>query len=1100
MTDCNDLGKQLDALEERLQQIAEEKAALRAILETEDLPAAGPTKRVLTDWKGRRIGVSDEAWIKQSEQDMAAMGSDPIRRLVQHGIETGEAPRGESGRMINYGRWFPDLGTLPPSDENIAALLEVMGLERGATPKGVVLRRKFTASAAGNALVRAMREAGADATGTFQYLSARLKGIDRLPEAMVMVAKARWDSVTQYAAKIEEAANAMSVGALTDDLRIELGYAAQWAHVFEQLDAAARRRVGQALRGLQYDFNDAGFELFGPDTNVSRLTIEDIRGETLVGQVMEHIDRGNVLKLRQLAAAARVSSITRTSLNESKFMTQVHLLNSFRRNNMLTSPTTWLVRNPASGVGMAFYRGVEDIVEGSIRVGFVKGMKAAFYTNRQILDNVNIVWSNATTYLGTGRAKMGLENAVEMSAEQLQREKEMIDAALTNGVDLLKDWRYARNNLLMGHLVTFTNVMNAAVSKVLGTLGERYLGWNGGYLPAFRLLNAGDEGVKTLAFLAKVNHEAYIRAAEEAKTVIDEATGRPAGSAWIQARADELGSKALFSGVMTDEDLVKLRRERGLGPGNELPDDELRLMAFNELNGVPNVADELGAIGMQRAEEVTFTQTIKDPIVQGLGVARQNALVAWQLPFFKQPMGSLIFLMDRSIVPSLLKAANTTAENASPQQIAQARAQVIVSGMALTIAAGAIANGLYVGGGPYDPKENEEWRRLNTPYSFQLGGRVIPAARFSFAGIDPIDLLGLYADLSQAVHEGLVDESEAMEMTKYIATAFARLLNNKASLLNTTTVLNALTQPDRADMIDVLASTMGGLFPMAGLSGRIAAMGRAPREGTDRRRFMTAEERRAVGDSEALVVRDFLQAVAEKVARPYLGANQVFKAPVRRDWLGAKAERPFGIPLDAVVPFMPIVQRQDPLWRWISDAGLSIKPRPDNKVGTDDGLEVGMTMLNDEEAFYREQMFTIKGEKPFEQVVGRQSVVKPFGRPEAFPVDDFVIGRAMPEALNALRTSAAYRAWIDKDPEGADKRAARPGWTRKDRMNSQAAKPIQDIINYYDQLALIELMSIGSPHPAVQSFTRRYEALVRQREADLNQRQEALSPLGWTRQ
>lgn len=1100
MTDCNDLGKQLDALEERLQQLDEADAADRAILETEDLPAAGPTKRVLTDWKGRRIGVSDEAWIKQSEQDMVAMGSDQVRRLVEHGIGTGEGPRGESGRMINYGRWFPNLAELPPSDENIAALLEVMGLERSATPKGVALKRKFTATVAGNALVRAMREAGADATGTFQYLSAKLKGIDKLPESLVMVAKARWDSVTQYAAKLEEASNAMALGALTDDMRIELGYAAQWAHVFEQLDAAARRRVGQALRGLQYDFNDAGFELFGPDTNVLRLTIEDIRGETLVGQVMEHIDRGDVLKLRQLAAAARVNSITRTSINDSRFMTQVHLLNSFRRNNMLTSPTTWLVRNPMSGVGVAFYRGAEDLVEGSIRVGFREGMKAAFYTNRRVLDNINIVYKNAMTYLGTGRAKMGLENAVEMSTEQLQRERELIDAALLNGVDNLKDPKYFLEAPFMGHAVTFTNVLNAAFSKVLGTLGERYLGWNGGYLPSFRLLNAGDEAVKSLAFLGKVNHEAYIRAAEEAKTVVDEATGRRVGSAWIEARADEMAEKALFSGVMTDEDLVKLRRERGLGPGNELPDDELRLMAFNELNGVPNVADELGAIGMQRAEEVTFTQTIKDPIIQGLGVTRQNALVAWQLPFFKQPMGSLLFLMDRTIVPSLLKAIRTTPQNATAQQIAQARAQAIVSGAVLTIAAGAISNKLYVGGGPYDPKENEDWRRYNTPYSFQFGGRTIPASRFSTAGIDPIDLLGLYADLQQGVHEGLIDETSSMQMTKYLAIAFARLLNNKASLLNTTTVLNAITQPDRADMIDVLASTMGGLFPMAGLSGRIAAMGRGPREGMDRRRFMTAEERKAMGDSEALVVRDFLQAVAEKTARPYLGANQIFRAPVRRDWLGAKAERPFGIPLDAVVPFMPIVQRQDPLWIWLSEAGLSIKPRPDNEVGTDAGLETSMTMLNDEEAFYREQMFTIRGEKPFEQVVGRQSVVKPFGVPEAFPIDQFVVGRTMPEALNALRTNAAYRAWIDKDPEGADKRVARIGWNREKRMSSQAIKPIQDIIAYYDTLALVELMNVGNPHPAVQGFTKRYEALVRFRSEQLEKRQEALSVLGWTRQ
>jgi len=403
MTDCNDLGKQLDALEERLRQLDEEDAADLAILETEDLPAAGPSRNVLRTYTGQEIGLSREAWVKQSEQDMVAMGSNTVRDLIEMGFRNeawgrrGEGPRGDTGRMINYGQWFPDYSKLTPNEENIAALLEVMGLERADTPKGVQLKRKFTSTVAGNALVRMMRETGADIGATATYLGKRLKGIDKLPESIVMVAKARWDSVSQYAAKIEAAADAMEAGALTDELRVELGHAAQWAHFFENLDAAARRRVGQALRGLQFDFTDAGFDLFGPDPNVARLTIQDINGETLVGQVMEHVDRGDVLKLRQLAAAARLNAVTRTSVNEAPFFSQLHLLNTFRRNNMLTSPTTWLVRNPVSGLGVSFYRGLQDIFSGGIRAGARGGMEAAFFANRAWLDSVQMAWKNAAT-------------------------------------------------------------------------------------------------------------------------------------------------------------------------------------------------------------------------------------------------------------------------------------------------------------------------------------------------------------------------------------------------------------------------------------------------------------------------------------------------------------------------------------------------------------------------------------------------------------------------------------------------------------------------------------------------------------------------------
>lgn len=1091
MADCNDLTKQLQDLEDRLRQLDELEAAADAILDTEGLPVAGPSRNVLRTYTGQEIGLSREAWVKQSEQDMVAMGGKVIRDLVEMGFRNKEGPRGETGRMVNYGIGFPDYSKVAPSDENIAALMETIGVERANTPKGVQLKRKFTSTVAGNALIRFMRENNASAEAIASALNARLKGIDKLPETIVSVAKARWDSVSQYAAKIEQAANAMEVGALGDELRVELGYAAQWAHFFENLDAAARRRVSQAMRGLQYDFSDAGFELFGPDPNLARLTIQDINGETLVGQVMEHIERGDAMKLRQLAAAARTNNITRTSINEAPFWSQLHLLNNFRRNNMLTSPTTWLVRNPVSGLGVAFYRGLQDITAGALRAGARGGMEAAFFANRATLDAAQMAWKNGITYLGTGKARMGLDNAMEVAPEIIEREKQMIDDALTTGVTLLQQPSYWANTAGMGPAVTLMNVLNASVSKVLGGLGERYLGWNGGYLPAFRLLGAGDEAVRSMAYAWKVNHEAYIRAFEEAKQTVDSTTGRQVGSDWVAQRAEQLAEDSMFSGYMSAEDLVKLRRERGLPPGEELPDDVLRLMAFNDLKGVPRADDELGQIGLQRAAQVTFTETIKDPIIQGLGITRQNALVAWQLPFFKTPLNSLIWSLDQTIVPSVLKALRTNTTNATPAEIADARAQAIVSALFLTMGAGAISSGVFTGGGPSDPEEYQRWRRVNTPYSFQLGGKVIPAARFRVGGLDPIDILGLYADLQQLVMEEGISEGDYMQASTGLVTALARMFNNKASLLNTTTVLNAMTQPDRTDMADVLASSMGGLFPLSGLAGRISAMGRGAMEATEKRRFMSAEEKKALGMDPIYAelvapVLQFVQAVGEKVARPYPGANQLLKAPVRRDWLGAKVERPFGIPVEAVVPFMPVLQPQDPLYLWLNDAGITTKPRPDGKVGTDDGLSVGMQMTNDEEGFYREQMFTIRGERPAADVLGTARV----------PIDQFVQGRTMPEALRALMRDPVYRSWVNIDPEGPDKRVNKAKLT--DRKKSEGYQPIDEIIRYYDMLALVELM--GSDHPASKSFTKRYEAMVRSRSEQLRKREEALSVLGWTRQ
>jgi len=1092
MADCNDLGQQIDEIEAKLKQLDDLEAAARAIIDTEDLPAAGPTRGVLRTYTGQEIGLSREAWVKQSEQDMVGMGSKRVQDLVEMGLSENEGPRGDTGRMVNYGMNFPDYSKVAPSKENIAALLEQMGLERADTPKGLRLKRKFTSTVAGNALIRMMRDNGASVEAIASALNARTKGMDKLPETIVMVAKARWDSVSQYALKIEQAASAMDVGALTDELKVELGHAAQWAHFFENMDAMARRRVGQALKGLQFDFTDSGFEMFGPDPNVARLTMQDINGETLVGQVMEHIERGDALKLRQLAAAARTNKLTRTSINEAPFWAQLHLLNNFRRNNMLTSPQSWLARNPISGMGVSFYYGLEDVMEGALRAGARGGMEAAFFANRATLDASQLVWKNAATYLGTGKARMGLDSALEISKDVVEQEKQMINDALTTGFALLQKPSYWATTGGAGPAVTLMNVLNAATAKVLGGLGERFLGWDGGYLPSYRLLGAGDEAVRTMAFSWKVNHESYLRAWDEAKTTLDPATGRQMGSEWVAKRAEQMAEEAMFNGFMSQEDLVKLRRERGVPPGEELPDDALRLMAFNELKDVPRADTELGQIGLTRAADVTFTNTIKDPIIQGLGLTRQNALVAWQLPFFKTPINSLLWTVDRTIVPSLAKAINKTVGDASPEELAQARAQAIVSLMALTMGSAAIANGIFVGGGPSDPEENRRWRRQNTPYSFQLGGKVIPASRFRVGGIDPFDILGLYADLHVLVGEELINHGDFTQAITGLAIAMARTLNNKASLLNTTTVLNAMTQPDRTDMADILASSMGGIMPLSGLMGRIAAAGREPGAAMDKRRFLSADEKKALGmdpiyAENVAPVLEFLQKVGEKAARGVPGLNQKLKAPERQDWLGGKIERPFGIPLDAVVPFAPVIQPKDELYQWLIDAGVTTKPRVDGKISTEDGLSVGMTMTNDEEAFYRVQMRTATGQRPAEEVMGRKPKV---------PINRFVQGRTMAEALRALMRDPSYRSLVDIDPGGPDQRVNKAKLA--ERKGTTLYQPIEDIIRYYDQLALVDLVT--SDDPNAQSFRKRYEAMVQYRSGELRKREEALNVLGVSRQ
>ena len=237
-------------------------------------------------------------------------------------------------------------------------------------------------------------------------------------------------------------------------------------------------------------------------------------------------------------------------------------------------------------------------------------------------------------------------------------------------------------------------------------------------------------------------------------------------------------------------------------------------------------------------------------------------------------------------------------------------------------------------------------------------------------------------------------------------------------------------------------------------------------------------------------VLEFLQKVGEKWARPIPLLNQALKAPTRFDWLGSEIKRPFGIPAEAVIPFMPVIQPQDDLYQWLSDAGVTTKPRPNGQVAlpspTGQG-DVGLTMTNDEEAFYRVQMRSIKAEIPAAAMLGRDTYI---------PIDGFIQGKDLRGALRALKNSPGYQKLLASDPMGPDQRINKAKFSV--RKDSELYRPIQDIIDYYDRAALIQLLT--NEDPVAQGFAQRYGAMVKYRSNELRTRMEELSGLGVGRQ
>lgn len=1092
MSNCNNINEDLKALEAELEALESLERGLMAQADLADPPKKTRPK-VLRTYAGDEVTFDPGEWVTQAEIDAMKMGDQVVRQMVEDGFNNKKKPLGRTGRMVNYSQISPD-------DDNIATLLEVIGAQRSNTPKGVELKRTFTEQVATKALMAMAQAEGADPRAVGQALAKRVKGIDNLPAAVYGIAKARWDAATQYTDVLDELADAIDGGYINEQIKYEAGNAAKWAHFYEQLDAQVRRQLGRAFKSLQFN-KDIDIDLINIRRESSDLTIDQITGSSLVADMLELTAKGDAQGLRKLAAAKRAATLAGGGINDKGFMADLRILNTFRRANLLSSISSWAVRNPVSGaLVQGLYMG-EDVLGGTFRLmaknglkaGTEDGLKAAAYGAKAFNSAWRMAWFNATESLRTGKGTMSEENLKYVSAGLNENAKEFVNSALTTGWDQLTSVKGAINPL------NYLNVLNASVWKVFGMAVEMKTGSDAGYLAPFRLLNSGDEYVRTMAYVWKTNHEAFLQAAEE---------GRKAGknAEWIEKRADQLSENTIFSGVFSDDDLAEFRRRRnqqyGMPVGDEISNDELRAMLYEQYKNAPNLeGSELGAIGRKRMEDVTFTGSFDNAVLQGTQMMRSNPLVAWEVPFFKVPINGIGWVLNRDILvagPKYLikegkqglsrlqgKGAKYTVE-----EMADARARIVVATALAATTHMLWENKLFTDGGSFDPRQRDREKRNHRPYSFSLAGTIVGAAKFQGLGIDAIDLMGLHADVLRAWSEGVIGNNDAGMAVQKIVIAYGQLLKNKAALRNITSILNYAQDPDRYDVAWVLGDQFGGTLPVSGFFGH-GVRGFSPADESNRkRRTLSADEMSAMNKDPLLGP---LQPVFEMLQSAFVRANASYPGigmlqPRETDWLGNSIQRPFGLPIDATIPFMPVLMPEDSLYKWLEKHGFGDMPHPDGKINLGDNVE--LTMLDPEEDFYRDTMRTTVGQ------LAPEDIGVSAGR--LLPIAKYVMGRNLRGALDALRLDPAYDAMINNPGGGiSPSLTVQPGKSlsaRKDAGGAQLYAPIDDIIDYYDRLAVMKL--IGNKQL---QFGERFMAVAKQRQLNLREYAQGASTLGVTR-
>lgn len=1104
MADCFSLEEQLAALKAK-------KAANEAVMRKLDgelgqLQPGGARKPVrFRMLSGDKLDVDPQKFWDQVEKDALALGEDAIGAAVRSGYEKLRTPVGSRGLHVNYAQ-------LPFDDDSLAKLLEVLALKRNASKGGVELKRPYTEAAA-TAQFKAMAAAyGAEPDALFDAMRRKLAGIDQLPTNAYIVNRVKRDAVRSYADALDEAAELMRLGALDDVQKAQLANVAQWAHAFEQFDNQVSRKIGQALRTRQFGewANENIFMRF--DKDVELLTLDDLKGASLLAQVEKAIAEGDPLKLKRLATAARLDDLTNRGLNKPNLMTQVQMLNTYRKDNLFSSFATWAIRNPTGALISGAY-GLEDIVEGALKYGVKAELGAMGHGARAIYQGWSTAWRNAWDNFAYGKRTFDLNDYAELSDDILLETKNTINRDLNDSWELMMSPSYHLKSAGIGTAVTFLNLMNLSFRKLLGAGVEAMTGTTAGYTPAFRLLNGGDEVIRKTAFDWKVNHEAWLRAAKEAEGVADR------GSSWIRQRAEQLADGAVFDGLMTDDELAKFRlRELGV-QASDIDNEELRLQMFNNLHGTPNPSHELGKLGVERGDAATFTGKLDDRFSQGVQMMRGNPLAAWVLPVWRVPVNGLRWLVGHDMYFQIPKQIYHEFSNAlgeggwarggsgamDPDLLAKSRASFVVStGLALTTQY-LWESGLFSDGGPFVKEDRERWMRENKPYAFSLafGGVNGAVAKMSGSSIDLIDLMGLQADLMRARHEGRVSDNvftQLMGGPGGIVHAYARMLMNKSSLSGVTSVLNAINragQNDDVDWFSELGKQMNGILPMSGIFTSASRGFGDINETVAKRRELTSAEYTALQKDPNW---EIFNAVASRIFKDYPGLGSAFSPDMQeRDWLGSKVERPLGLSVDQTIPFMPVMMPKHPVYSWMAKHGLGSKPRARGEVseglGTVNGIRVPTThMTNDQEKTYRKAMYSTRGEVPAASLLGGDAVIN-VGT-AAFSVDTYVQGNTLLQAIDKLRQDPEYNNELNLP--GGPSLVTQPGRTLSERTNRVndprgVYRVFDAIVTYYDKLGL---QAMVGAHP---EFREMALANLNALQDNVRARLEA-SPMGLGRQ
>ena len=1084
---CSNLDKELAEIDaelralDRIEDQIKGKAAARADAPRNDF-------RTFSMVDGTKVRTNPMEFWKDYERMKVGAGDEALRAEVMARFEGGFKPKGSKGLSINYGQ-------MPFDDEHRLGLLEMAGLRRRESDAGRELMMPFTAEVAKAQVAGRLALVGGTSEDIARDLARRLPGYDKLPVDMVMSQLMRNDSVDYLSNLILDASDMMDSFGVPTAVEAQLARAAQYVNFFEQYDAALSRKVAQALQSRNqkkflgmFSIRDA-METFGDDVadfdiyqDVRKLDASTLEPGSLADQIQNAINKGDAPALKKIALAKRMDATRDVPINERNFFTEVNLLNAYRRANLFSSTATLAQRNTFSAASMSVVTAAEDVYKNFWRNGDLRDTylmsKEAF---EKSIGGFGAAWRNAGEFLNTGVPTYTRGGVIEQTAMTKQATRKVdVEADLDDAWNAFFNQGDNPNTYNpFTKAVTWYRWQNAAARWVIGNMVETLSKQKStaGYAPVWAAMGASDEIIKKMSF----DWASSVESRRIANELYDGLEVKPDGlrSEWVSAKSEELTEKAVFSGLMTNDELAVFKRDLGTRQYGDMSDEALRLKFFNDQAGLPDPSSPSAKAGIARGELNTLTGEL-DALGRWIEQGRRKfPLMGWIMPVQQTPWNGYKFVLDRdlyinaartlylesvqgaakvkqgglgALVPQKLGGPDVSDFDLpiDREQMAGARAKATTAVMIAGTVEALVAAGMFTDGGPFNRSDerNERERNQEPRYAFSLGLSYaqtlgnpkgwLPLSKLSIPGesIDIVELMATQADLLRARNEGRISEGLYGQFLEKTIISYGRQLqraNTMESVMSLLDVIFNTQATGNEKAVRVLQAQMNGVFPFSGLLRDMSQGLRDPNLQRDTRRQFTPAEQAKLDwtyDPKYKWVTEMYQAIYRDI--PVLG--EFGSNYVDVNWYGRKVKKPFGLPIDCGQPFAPCIIEEGSLDEKLDQLGLGGVPIPDGKLGAGTlnratGIKGkdrfgAATMTWDEEKVFRKGMYETPGSIPAEQLISKGNATINTTR-GSYRVDSYVLGNTLAEALDKLTEDETWLADMRGRGISADSPAAR---------------------------------------------------------------------------